>query len=201
MTTPLKKNIPRPCPEQVKIYLEKWEKLDAYPEQEKALDKLFLKLCPKNEKIEDILLKCATLNDFYSTNIFSVFPVAKHVLELGIDSRLAKGDVSLVDELQTVNIQGDVHKFYSFASKYCSHHKPTVFPIYDSYVDRVLRYFRREYKFVTFKNEDLKNYKIFIEILDSFMDYHGLKGFSRKEIDRYLWLLGKENFPKTNQRK
>ena len=56
MTTPLKKNIPRPCPEQVKIYLEKWEKLDAYPEQEKALDKLFLKLCPKNEKIEDILL-------------------------------------------------------------------------------------------------------------------------------------------------
>ena len=57
------------------------------------------------------------------------------------------------------------------------------------------------YKFVTFKNEDLKNYKIFIEILDSFMDYHGLKGFSRKEIDRYLWLLGKENFPKTNQRK
>ena len=63
-----KKDIPRPSPEQVKIYLKKWEQLEAYPEQEKALDKLFQELCPKNEKIEDILLKSATLNDFYSTN-------------------------------------------------------------------------------------------------------------------------------------
>ncbi len=162
-----KKDIPRPSPEQVKIYLKKWEQLEAYPEQEKALDKLFQELCPKNEKIEDILLKSATLNDFYSTNIFSVFPVAKHILELKIDARLAKGDVSLVDELQTVNIQGEDHKFYSFASKYCSHHKPQVFPIYDSYIDRVLRYFRSIDKFDTFKNEDLKTYKTFVEKLDN----------------------------------
>ncbi len=201
MARSLKKVIPRPSPEQVKIYLKKWEQLEAYPEQEKALDKLFQELCPKNEKIEDILLKSATLNDFYSTNIFSVFPVAKHILELKIDARLTKEDVSLVDELQTVNIQGEDHKFYSFASKYCSHHKPKVFPIYDSYVDRVLRYFRSIDKFDTFKNEDLKTYKTFVEKLDNFMEYYGLTGFSRKEIDRYLWLLGKEYFPKSNNKK
>ena len=51
-----KKDIPRPSSEQVTIYLKKWEQLDAYPEQEKALDKLFQEFCPKNEKIEDILL-------------------------------------------------------------------------------------------------------------------------------------------------
>ena len=124
MARSLKKVIPRPSPEQVKIYLKKWEQLEAYPEQEKALDKLFQELCPKNEKIEDILLKSATLNDFYSTNIFSVFSVAKHILELKIDARLSKKDLSLVDELQNVNIQGKNHKFYSFASKYCSHHNP-----------------------------------------------------------------------------
>lgn len=38
-----KKDIPRPSSEQVTIYLKKWEQLDAYPEQEKALDKLFRK--------------------------------------------------------------------------------------------------------------------------------------------------------------
>ncbi|UTW70364.1 hypothetical protein KHA80_07545 [Anaerobacillus sp. HL2] len=32
--------------------------------------------------------------------------------------------------------------FYSFATKYCSHHNPLDYPIYDSYVDEVLRHFR-----------------------------------------------------------
>lgn len=199
MARSLKKDIPRPSPEQVKIYLKKWEHLEAYPEQEKALDKLFQELCPKNEKIEDILLKSATLNDFYSTNIFSVFPVAKHILELDIDDRLAKGEVSLVDELQNVNIQGKNHKFYSFASKYCSHHNPKDFPIYDNYVAKVLRHFRDVGKFI--KRKDLKIYKNFVETLDSFTKYYDLEGFSRKEIDRYLWLLGKQYFPKSSNKK
>lgn len=194
-----KKDIPRPSPEQVKIYLKKWEQLEAYPEQEKALDKLFQELCPKNEKIEDILLKSATLNDFYSTNIFSVFPVAKHILELDIDDRLAKGEASLVDELQNVKIQGKNHKFYSFASKYCSHHNPKDFPIYDKYVAKVLRHFRDVDKFT--KRKDLKTYKNFRETLDCFTKYYDLEGFSRKEIDRYLWLLGKQYFPKSNNKK
>lgn len=156
-------------------------------------------MCPKNEKIEDILLKSATLNDFYSTNIFSVFPVAKHILELKIEARLAKGDVSLVDELQNVNIQGKNHKFYSFASKYCSHHNPKDFPIYDNYVAKILRHFRDVNKFI--KRKDLKTYKNFVETLDCFTKYYGLEGFSRKEIDRYLWLLGKHDFPKSNNKK
>ena len=33
---------------------------------------------PKNSDINDILIKCSSLNDFYITNIFSIFPVAKH---------------------------------------------------------------------------------------------------------------------------
>ena len=85
-------------------------------------DRLFHQLCPENKTIEDILLKAATLNDFYSTNIFSIFPVAKHILELDIDTRLMNGDLTLVDDLPTVMIGGKERHFYSFASKYCSHH-------------------------------------------------------------------------------
>lgn len=59
-----------------------------YASQEAALDKLFFTFAPENTNIEDILLKVSTLNDFYSTNIFSVFPVAEHILSLNIDERL-----------------------------------------------------------------------------------------------------------------
>ena len=81
----------------------------------------FFALCPENTDMSDILLKVAALNDFYSTNIFSVYPVAKHILSLGIDERLKVGDVTLVSDIQKVNINGVGKNFYSFATKYCSH--------------------------------------------------------------------------------
>ena len=76
------------------------------------------------DKRADILLKVAALNDFYSTNIFSVYPVAKHILSLNIDDRLMTGDVALVSDIQKVTINGVEKNFYSFATKYCSHHRP-----------------------------------------------------------------------------
>lgn len=36
------------------------------------------------------------------------------------------------------HIQLSASNFYSFASKYCSHHNPLDYPIYDIYVDEVL---------------------------------------------------------------
>ena len=143
-------NVPVPSKEQMEYYLAKWDELENYHLQEDALDKLFLKLCPKNADITDILLKVSTLNDFYSTNIFSVYPVAKHILSLGIDARLKAGDVTLVNDIKQININGTERNFYSFASKYCSHHNPLDYPIYDSYVDAVLRYFRNRDCFAAF---------------------------------------------------
>ena len=191
--------LPKPCKDEVEKYLEKWnfsEDLENYRLQESSLDKLFFELCPPNNKIEDILLKVAALNDFYSTNIFSVYPVAKHILSLNIDDLLKKGDESIVAKIQGVTIGNTEKQFYSFASKYCSHHNPKKFPIYDSYVDRVLRYFRNVDAFAKFQNEDLKNYSKFKSILIDFCKYYDLKSYSLKQIDQYLWLLGKEFFPK-----
>lgn len=134
--------------------------LENYHLQENALDKLFVTLCPKNTDISDVLLKVSSLNDFYSTNI------------------------------------------YSFASKYCSHHNPKHFPIYDSYVDKVLCYFRNLKKFPAFKfkNSDLKDYAKFKEILIAFRSIYGLDKFNLKEIDKYLWQFGKRHFPKKYKR-
>ena len=97
---------------------------------------------------------------------------------------------------ETVTINGKKKYFYSFASKYCSHHNQVEFPIYDSYVDIVLRYFRKADKFYNFKNEDLKDYCKFKNILLKFREYYGLQEFSLKELDKYLWQFGKFYFPK-----
>ena len=187
--------ISKPSAIEVEKYLKSWKNLKNYKLQEDALDKLFFELLPSNEEISDILLKVATLNDFYSTNIFSVYPVAEHILSLKIDERLRQGDVTLVNEIQNVTINGVTRKFYSFSTKYCSHHNPNEYPIYDSYVEKVLIYFRKTDKFSNFKNADLKDYQKFKNIIIAFREYYGLDEFNLKEIDQYLWQLGKEYFP------
>ena len=187
--------ISKPSAIEVEKYLKSWKNLKNYKLQEDALDKLFFELLPSNEEISDILLKVATLNDFYSTNIFSVYPVAEHILSLKIDERLRQGDVTLVNEIQNVTINGVTRKFYSFSTKYCSHHNSKEYPIYDSYVEKVLKYFRKTDKFSNFKNADLKDYQKFKNIIIAFREYYGLEEFNLKEIDQYLWQLGKEYFP------
>ena len=190
------KYVPRPSMEQVEYYLEQWNKMENYRLQEAALNKLFFELAPMNTDVTDILLKVSTLNDFYSTNIYSTYPVAKHIQSLKIDDRLKSGDVSLVDDIQLVVIGDKEKHFYSFATKYCSHHNPKDYPIYDSYVDEVLRFFRSQDHFSAFYNEDLKNYALFKKILNDFREFYGLNQFDLKQIDQYLWQLGKEYFKK-----
>lgn len=189
-------NIPTPSKNDVEKYLKKWDSLENYVLQESALDKLFFYTYPNNTDINDILIKASALNDFYSTNIFSIFSVAKHILNLDIDNRLKNGDETLVDDIATVNINGKDIKFYSFATKYCSHHLPTIFPIYDRYVERILLYFKKKDKFSQFNKSDLKNYKIFKRVLIDFKKFYNIDEYNLKDIDRYLWQLGKEYLPK-----
>ncbi len=189
----MKQNLPYPSIEQVEYYLAQWDSLEDYHLQEDALDKLFFELCPENTNISDVLLKVATLNDFYSTNIFKVYPLAKHIVALDIDDRLKAGDVNLIGDIQKVN--GINIKFYSFATKYCSHHKPLDYPIYDSYVYKVLRYYCKRDGFTTFADSELKDYERFKNILMEFRSFYGLEEYNLKEIDKYIWQLGKEYFP------
>jgi len=127
----------------VKEYLRKWDTLEKYRLQEASLALLFRQLCPRHDDILHVLLKVSTLNDFYSTNIFDTHSVAKHILTIGVNDRIADGDATLVNRLALVEIGGKKWNFYSFASKYCNHHNAEAFPIYDSYVDKMLIHFQR----------------------------------------------------------
>lgn len=190
------KIVPIPCKTEIEKYLKKWDSLENYVLQENSLDKLFFKTYPKNDDINDILIKASTLNDFYSTNIFSIFNVAKHIYNLNIDTRLLKHDESLVNDIANVTINSKVKCFYSFATKYCSHHDPINFPIYDSFVEKTLLYFNKLDSFADFKRVDLKDYLTFKDVLIKFKEYYHLNEYNLKDIDKYLWQLGKEYFPK-----
>ncbi len=186
--------IPNPSKNEVKKYLKEWDNMENYVLQERSLNKLFFKTYPNNNDICEILIKSSTLNDFYSTNIFSIFSVAKHIHSLNIDKRLKRKDETLVNDIATMTIKGKRKRFYSFATKYCSHHFPKDFPIYDSYVEKVLIYFNKQDNFANFKRDDLKDYSKFKNILIQFSKFYNIQEYSLKDIDRYIWQLGKKYF-------
>ncbi len=194
--------IPSPTKQIVSQYQREWETLENYVAQESSLRKLFTETYPYNSEMDDVLIKVCSLNDFYSTNIFSPFSVAKHIISLNIDARLSENDTALVNDIAKVNVNGKKEfNFYSFATKYCSHHKPQEFPIYDSYVEKLLIALKKQDKFYQLKKSDLKIYPTYKDILIAFRAFYELKDFNLKQIDKYLWQQGKELFPKNGYKK
>lgn len=194
-----KKDLPKdyiPSVKDAEWFIEYWNELPSYSNQEKALDKLFMDISKRNDNIEDILIKCSSLNDFYSTNIFDIHTVAQHILSLHIDERLKDGDLSLVNDIAHVEVNGKDHFFYSFATKYCSHHQPEQYAIYDNYVEKVLLSMnsRKHKPFANFKREDLKDYETYMSVIKAFQERFGLMGYNIKQLDQYLWQLGKWYF-------
>ena len=51
-------------------------------------------------------------------------------------------------------------------------------------------------KFADFENEDLKDYKKYKNILLAFRNFYGLEKYSLKEVDKYLWQVGKKYYPR-----
>lgn len=188
--------IPQPSVEEVEYWLNKWDSSPDYTEQEAAIYELFHGAYSYNENLQHILIKCSVLNDFYSTNIFKVYSVATHIQSLHIDKRLAEGDLTLVNDVARVEISGKSKNFYSFASKYCSHHNQDSYPIYDSYVDKMLKYFKKKDSFAKFENDDLRDYPKFVSVVKQFRTYYGLEKYNLKDLDRYLWQAGKKYFNK-----
>jgi len=183
-----------PTVDSVNSCLDKWKTLEKYKLQEECLNRLFQELCPRNDEVGSVLLKVSTLNDFYSTNIFDPHSVARHIVAIDASARILEGDATLVNELALVRIAGKQRNFYSFASKYCNHHNPEPFPIYDQYVDKMLNHFRRADKFANFRSQELKRYVDFVRLIRAFRNFYSLDEFSLRQIDIYLWIAGKEAF-------
>lgn len=162
-----------------------------------ALEALFRQF-PKNTETAHVLLKVISLNDLYSTQIPlyseripTVREVVDHIVQLGIDSALDLGSPGLVlDIAKTAIANKKVHYNYSFATKYCSRHRPDLYPIYDSRVDEYLWHQANQGCIDRFERQDLKKYSRLKEIIAKFRDKYGLGELNFKQIDKFLYYEG-----------
>ncbi|MDZ4840469.1 MAG: hypothetical protein SGJ04_10740 [Bacteroidota bacterium] len=151
---------------------------------------------PTNTKIEDIYIKVVAINEMYDTAIADTYTMAKHILELNIDSDVQAGNIELVDKIAKEHgiigkKTGKEVNFYSFATKYCHFHNVASFPIFDNNVRLLLLYFNKRKEFGTFRDEDLRKYKDFKRIYTYFISKFELTTLSLTEIDTYMRVAGK----------
>lgn len=182
-----------PTPEVVREYIRRFEQNDYAANTEKAIRRL-VDTFSGNTQIEDVLLKVTAINRLYNTNLYAVYPMAQHIVGLNIDPRLTQHDPEVVAEIANLQMGEKRRFFYSFASKYCSWHAQDGYPIYDSFVDRLLRLYRQYDGFASFTNAELWHYPTFRSVIQAFQRHYGLTEFSFKEVDKFLWVYGQEYF-------
>jgi len=184
----------KPSKEVILNYVKRFDDDGLYKIGESVINNL-IKLYPQNNDIEAILTKIIIINVIYNTQIrafSSQIKMAHHIKNLEIDNKLNINDPVIINDI--ANLSG-VRNFYSFATKYCSFHKPDQYPIYDSYVSKMLMAYEKQDKFCeNFSENDLRDYKKFKSIVDKFKDFYQLINLNYKQIDKFLYLRGKEIF-------
>jgi len=187
-------NRPTPTPKYVRALLEELKKDPQYKGSDEALHLAF-ENWPKNEVFSHVLIKVVLLNRLYSTNIFAVIAVANHIVNLEIDDRLAAGDPSVVEEIANVPAGTGGRRFFSFATKYCAWHKPEHFQIYDSYIEGLLWEYKKQFGFAKYSRNKIADYPVFLKVIDEFRDFFRLESFTRKEVDKFLWVEAQKQMP------
>ena len=164
---------------------------------EEALQELFGQY-PHNTQPAQVLLKVTALNTLYSTHIPlysarvpTIFDVTDHLVNLRIDSDLRLGSPELVARIAKIQVSNKAGRYYySFATKYCNWHNPTSYPIFDSRVVQYLWHLRSHNCLGKFRQSDLWDYPKLRGIVEEFQEKNGLRNFTFKEIDKFLYLQG-----------
>jgi hypothetical protein len=204
-----------PNPSSVRDACKRFEEENAVVER--ALAELFRQY-PTNDDEAHVLLKVVALNRLYSTNILAVRDVARLIYEhrQEVDGAL-KGDPpspEAVDQIVKVTIRAACkqRKLWTFATKYCSWHRPESYPIWDSRVARYLRSlkgsdFTRPDNWTDYpqfadygghaadgrwRADNWTQYREFAVLMNRFRDFYDLGSFTFKEIDKFLYLSGEE---------
>ena len=82
-------------------------------------------------------------------------------------------------------------QYLSFASKFCSWHNPTAYPIYDGNVHECLYSYQKQDSFAEFQNEDdLYYYQKLLDTVVAFRNHYGLNSLSFKQLDKFMCLSG-----------
>jgi len=180
--------LPEPTADEVRKAIDKF---DAENEPvEWTLHQIFSRY-PENKEFLHTSIKTRVLNTLYSTQIRAVNLVASHIAGLiDLDSQLAAGSPLAVDSVANLEIKGRKFCFFSFASKYCSFHRPEMYPIYDSRADACLWHYKKRYPFAEYHRQGFVDYRDFVRVVSAFREHYGLCEFDFKQLDKYLYVQG-----------
>ncbi len=181
--------LPDPTAELVAVSVKKFD--DENRVLENALQ-LLVERFPRNDNPSGVLLKVVSINALYRTAILAFENVARHILECKVDEDIQAGEALVVDRIARISLNGKTRYNYSFATKYCSWHKPDLYPIFDSRVEECLWAYQRWDSFHSFRRDDLWTYSNFREIVSAFRERYHLNSFTFKQLDKFLYLLGGE---------
>jgi hypothetical protein len=185
-------SLPLPSPDLVASYVQQFDQTQAVVER--TLSQLFQQF-PENKRLEDVLLKVVVLNDLYRTGILATYKVAEHIFDRNIDERIRQGEVEAIELIARVSLGNGVRNNYSFATKYCAWHNSSAFPIYDSFVDKMLWGYQKQDRFDVFHRQDLWKYERFKATITHFRNHYALLSFELRDIDKFLWLAGQKYYP------
>ena len=182
--------LPRPTVELVETECKAfdWENCLA----EEALGQLRAQF-PLNTDVRHVLLKVLVLNKLYSTMIrdIDVETVAKHIVGLANDKNLDQLlDQGSLDAVFLITACPNLKEYLSFASKFCSWHNPTAYPIYDGNVRECLWSYGKQDRFAKFRNQDLWYYQKLVETVIAFRNHYGLDSLTFKQLDKFMFRSG-----------
>ncbi len=165
-----------------------------YHKSEKELIRLF-SIFDENE----IEHRVRRLNADYHTRLWEdhIACIVDFLKESGLsfENRVKAGEITAVHDLATCGGKN----WFVFTTKYCSFVNPNYYPIYDALIAGVLERFQEMNQFYNTEESlnleklvrDPCDYELFKGIIGKFMNAYNLQGCSYKELDKFLWLVGK----------
>jgi hypothetical protein len=143
---------------------------------------------PSNSKKEDIRTKVSALNDSDVRSHSLEEDMINHIEKLKIDERLKNHDLTLVEDIAKISVQGKDYHLLHFASVYCNYHKPDVFPIYSEQYHDFYKKYIVEYKLPLDPNK-LNSYSVFFNALNDLVKRLGLQGkMDYLHLRKFAWL-------------
>lgn len=144
---------------------------------------------PKNDSLDEIRLKISAINNHEINDHYATEAMVEHILNLNIDNRLDANDLSLVEDIANIKVQGKQLRLLNFASIYCNYHKPDVYPIYGGGQHReVAKRYIKEHK-LNVNPDELDRYLVMKEVLDDIIKrYLGDKDVNYFEARKFGWL-------------
>ena len=144
---------------------------------------------PGNNNIDDVRTKISALKDDAEIKQLSgIDDMANHILNLNIDDRLKKGDLTVVEDIANITVNEKPYHFLHFASSYCNLHRPDVFPIYsEQHLDFYKQYIKNNH--LALDPNKLNTYAVFSAALDDLLTRTGVKGkMNYLHIRKFGWL-------------